>query len=99
MISALLFIFNTVINIYIFVLFATVILSWLIAFDVVNTRHPLMRQIQYTLGALTEPVLQPIRKILPAPGGLDFSPFVLILVLTAVQIGVNNIIRTGSLLS
>ena len=99
MISALLFVLNTVINIYIFLLFATVILSWLIAFDVVNTRHPLMRQIQYTLAALTEPALKPIRRILPAPGGLDFSPFVLILVLTAAQIAIGRISSTGTILS
>lgn len=99
MISALLFIFNTVINLYIIVLVATVVMSWLIAFEVVNTRHPLMRQVQYTLAALTEPVLKPIRRVLPAPGGLDFSPFVLMLVLEAVQIAVGRIVGTGSLLS
>jgi len=98
MIPALLFIFNTVINLYLFVIVVSIILSWLIAFEVVNIRHPVMRQVQQALTALTEPLLRPIRRILPTVGGLDFSPFVLFILLEALQIAVNRIFSTGSIL-
>jgi YggT family protein len=98
MIPALLFIFNTVINLYIFVIIAAILLSWLVAFEIINVRHPIMRQIVQMLTALTEPVLRPVRRILPTLGGMDFSPFVVVVLLEALQIAVNRIFETGSLL-
>jgi YggT family protein len=98
MIPALLFIFNTVINLYIFVIIAQIVLSWLIAFEVINIRHPLTRQVQQALTALTEPLLRPLRRVIPIVGGLDFSPFVLVILLEALQIAVNRILSTGSIL-
>ena len=80
---------STVIQIYIYVLVASAILSWLIAFNVVNMRNQAVATIVDVLYRLTEPVLGPIRRILPNLGGLDISPVVVILLL----IFVNNEIQ------
>lgn len=60
-----------------FLLIVQVILSWLIAFGVINPYNQAVRTIWQSLNALFEPLLQPIRRILPNMGGLDFSPLVL----------------------
>ena len=69
----------TIINIYFWVILATVILSWLVAFNVVNRSNPYVRQIGYALERLTEPLLKPIRRFLPDLGGIDISPIILLL--------------------
>ncbi len=68
-----------VITLYIWVIIIGAILSWLIAFDVVNRRNRAVYTIADSLYRLTEPALRPIRKVLPDLGGLDISPVVLIL--------------------
>jgi YggT family protein len=82
---SLLSLISTIIQIYIYVLIASAVLSWLIAFNVVNTRNQAVAMIADVLWRLTEPVLAPIRRILPNFGGLDLSPIVLILLLWFVQ--------------
>ena len=72
---------STVIQIYIWILIASVVLSWLIAFNVVNTRNQFVGMVADALWRLTEPALRPIRRFLPNLGGLDVSPVVLILLL------------------
>lgn len=71
----------TAISIYIWVLIASAILSWLLAFNVLNPRN----QVVYTIGdflyRITEPALRPIRRFVPFIGGIDISPVVLILLL------------------
>src|SRR5579862_5002738 len=76
---------STVIRIYIWILVASAVLSWLIAFNVVNTRNQAVATIVDVLYRLTEPVLRPIRRILPNFGGLDISPVVVILLLIFVN--------------
>ena len=66
---------------YIYIIIATVVLSWLIAFNVVNTRNDIVRNIGTFLYYVTEPALRPIRNLLPAMGGIDLSPMVLIIAL------------------
>ena len=68
-------------QLYIYLLIAAAVLSWLIAFNVVNTRNQAVAMIADTLWRLTEPVLAPIRRVLPNFGGLDLSPIVVILLL------------------
>jgi YggT family protein len=68
-----------VITLYIWVVIGAAIMSWLIAFDVVNRRNRGVYVIGDTLNRLTDPVLRPIRNALPDLGGLDISPVVLIL--------------------
>ncbi len=72
---------NTVITIYIWLLIAMVVLSLLVSFNVVNTGNRIVYTIGDFLHRITEPVLRPIRNILPNLGGIDISPMVLILAL------------------
>ncbi|MEQ8935515.1 MAG: YggT family protein [Amphiplicatus sp.] len=90
--AALQYIFNALINLYIIVIFVSVILSWLIHFNVINGRNQFVDAIARTCYALTEPALRPIRRLLPSLGGLDISPILLLIGLNALQIGVNKYI-------
>ena len=78
---ALIHLVNTVITIYIWVLIIQAVLSWLVAFGVVNTRNRAVAMLGDVLWRLTEPALRPIRSFLPDLGGLDISPVILILLL------------------
>ncbi len=75
----------TIINIYIWIVIAMVVMSWLVGFNVVNMQNDFVRQIRYALYRLTEPLLGPIRRVLPDLGGLDISPMVLLLGLYFLQ--------------
>lgn len=70
---------NVVIELYIYALIGVVILSWLVAFGVVNNRNNFVLSAQRFLYRITEPLLAPIRRVLPDLGGVDLSPMVLIL--------------------
>jgi YggT family protein len=74
-----------ILDLYVWLLIASAILSWLIAFNVVNTRNQLVSAISEFLFRITEPVLAPIRNALPSLGGLDISPIVLILIIMFIQ--------------
>ena len=76
---ALLDIVLIVLNLYTWVVILGAILSWLIAFGVVNIRNDLVRSAWNVFLALTEPFLRPIRNFLPSTGGIDLSPIVLLL--------------------
>jgi YggT family protein len=71
----------TIIDLYIWQLIASAVLSWLVAFNVVNTRNPLVANIGEFLYRITEPALRPIRNMLPNLGGIDVSPVILIILL------------------
>ena len=71
----------TILDIYVWVLIATVIMSWLIAFNIINRGNDIVRQVNYALFRLTEPVLGPIRRLMPDLGGLDISPVIAIIVI------------------
>lgn len=79
--NALVWLVVTVIDLYFWVIIAAAILSWLIAFNVVNPRNQAVSLIADTLYRLTEPVLRPIRRIMPNLGGIDISPVILLLLL------------------
>jgi YggT family protein len=66
------------------------VLSWLIAFNVINTHSEIVRSIWTTLNRLTEPLYRPIRRILPDFGALDLSPLVVILILMCLQIALSR---------
>ncbi len=78
-------IFLIVTDIYIWVLIASAILSWLVAFNVVNTSNRFVYLLGDFLYRATEPVLRPLRSFLPNLGGIDISPVVLILLLIFAQ--------------
>jgi YggT family protein len=74
-----------VIDLYIWVVIAGAILSWLIAFNVVNTQNRFVYSVADMLYRITEPALRPIRNILPNLGGIDISPVILILFLLFIR--------------
>ena len=84
-------IIDIVLQMYVWVVIAAAILSWLVAFNVVNTRNQVVYQIGNALYRLTEPALRPIRRILPNLGGIDISPVVLLLLIYFLQMVLRNI--------
>ena len=76
---------STIIQIFIWLLIANAILSWLVAFNVINTRNQFINSVGKFLYKITEPVLAPVRRIIPVFGGIDISPIVLILLLIFAQ--------------
>jgi len=78
---ALLDVIMLALQLFVWLLIASAIMSWLVAFNVVNTRNDFVRAMLDFLYRITEPVLRPIRNILPNLGGVDLSPIVLVLLL------------------
>jgi YggT family protein len=76
---------NYVITLYTYVVLAAVILSWLIAFNVINPYNPFVRSLWQAVSAVTEPFLRPIRRVMPDLGGIDISPIILLLACYFVQ--------------
>jgi YggT family protein len=72
---------DKVIDIYTWIVIASAIMSWLVAFGVVNLRNQFIRMAVDLLYRITEPALRPIRRILPNLGGVDISPVILLLLL------------------
>jgi YggT family protein len=72
---------STVISIYVWLLIAQAVLSWLVAFGIVNRYNRVVATIGDFLWRITEPLLRPIRRVLPDLGGIDISPVILILLL------------------
>jgi len=82
---SLLGLINIVLNIIQWVVIASVVASWLVAFGVVNTRNRGVYLVLDTLNRLTEPLLRPIRRFVPPFGGLDLSPLILLLLIWFIQ--------------
>lgn len=76
---------DLLIVVYIWVVIIQVLFSWLTGLGIVNAYHPLVRRLDDLGRRLTEPALKPIRRILPAMGGIDLSPAVLILLLALLR--------------
>ena len=74
-----LWLITTIIDLYIWILIASAVLSWLVVFNVVNTRNPIVNSVGDFLYRVTEPALRPIRSIMPNLGGIDISPVILII--------------------
>ncbi len=74
-----------IIDIYFYILILNVILSWLIALNILNTYSKFVGMIIYATQRLTNPLLNPIRRVLPNLGGLDISPIVLMLIILFIQ--------------
>ncbi len=82
----ILFIVSSIVELLIVALILNVVLSWLVAFDVINLRNPFMRQLATFLDAVTRPLLRPFQRFIPLIGGFDLTPIIAIIVLE----GVNN---------
>lgn len=82
---ALYLLIDTVLGIFVWLLIASAVLSWLVAFNVVNTRNRAVYAIGDFLYRVTEPVIAPIRRVMPNLGGIDLSPMILILLIFFVR--------------
>ena len=76
--SILVYFVAPALTLLIFMIFAQVILSWLLAFNIINLRNPMVAQIYYALEKILGPIYAPIRNVLPSMGGLDLSPIILL---------------------
>lgn len=79
--SAIIWLVNAVISLMVWAIIGTAILSWLFAFDVINHRNRFVNQLSNFLDAVTRPLLEPFRRIIPSLGGIDVSPIVVLLLL------------------
>ncbi|MBW8726023.1 MAG: YggT family protein [Inquilinus limosus] len=84
-IDPLITIIQYALQLYVWVVIAAAILSWLVTFNVVNARNQVVYQIANALYRLTEPALRPIRRFLPNLGGIDISPVILLLIIYFLQ--------------
>ena len=87
---AIVWLVNAVIQLMIWFIIAQAILSWLFAFDVINHRNRFVNQLATFLDAVTRPLLEPFRRIIPSLGGIDVSPIVVLLLLNFARILFNN---------
>ncbi|MSO75094.1 MAG: YggT family protein [Alphaproteobacteria bacterium] len=90
--NALATLIDTVVQIYIYLLIASALISWLSSLNIINVRHRAVYLAMSFLYRITEPALRPIRRIIPSIGGIDVSPVILIIVLHFVrQLIVDNL--------
>lgn len=94
--NTLVWLIGTLINIVFFLVLIQLIMGLLIQFDVLNRRQPLVAQIYGGVSALLDPLLEPIRRILPSTGGIDFSPLVLLIGLQLLQVLIVNCFMRGA---
>lgn len=72
-------------EIYSFIIIATVIVSWLIAFNVISMANPTARKIVDLLGRITDPVMRPVQRYVPSLGGIDLTPIIIIFAIMFLQ--------------
>jgi len=85
---------SLLLSLYIYILIAAAVMSWLVAFNVVNPRNQFVAMVGEFLYRITEPVLRPIRNVLPNLGGIDISPIIAIIIIWFIQIVVlPNLLR------
>jgi YggT family protein len=89
---AVLDVIMVILQLYWWIVVAMIIMSWLISFNVINTRNQFVAAVWRILNQLTEPVLRPIRNMVPNFSGLDISPIILFLIIILIQ---QVIIRYG----
>lgn len=82
---ALFLVIDLALELYIYLLIAAAVFSWLIAFNVVNTRNQFVGMVADFLYRITEPALRPIRKRMPNLGGIDLSPIVVIFIIIFIR--------------
>ena len=89
--TAIIQLIDMILAIYTYIVIASAVFSWLFAFNIVNPRNQIVSSIYEICWKLTEPILSRIRSFIPAMGGLDLSPIVLLLAIFFVR----NLLRTG----
>ncbi|MFD1787645.1 YggT family protein [Sphingomonas floccifaciens] len=88
--TTILEILQILLNLVWWIIIVQAILSWLIAFNVINTSNDLVRNVWNALGVMTEPLYRPIRRILPDFGALDLSPVVVLVILAILDVVIRN---------
>jgi YggT family protein len=86
MLFSLFQVFDLLLRVVTYIIIAQAILSWLVAFNVINTYNDFVRSFLHALDRMTEPLYRPIRRILPDFGGIDFSPMVVLLLIYVLRI-------------
>lgn len=81
----ILYVLQGIIGLLIFAIIASAILSWLVAFNVINLRNQFVYGVARFLDAVTAPVLRPFQRLIPPLGGVDISPIIVILLLQGVR--------------
>lgn len=79
-----------VLDLYVWLLIASAILSWLIAFNVINTRNAFVDTVWRAVNSITEPILRPIRRVIPPMGGMDLSPIIVFIIIFFLQSFIAN---------
>jgi len=74
-----------ILTVFFWVIIAQVVLSWLIAFDVINIKNPQAQNLITLLNKITDPVFKPLRKYIPAIGGIDITPIIIIFAISILQ--------------
>jgi YggT family protein len=85
MLQALFGIVELLLRVLMYIIIIQAVLSWLVAFNVINTYNDFVRNLLKALDTITEPLYRPIRRILPDFGGIDFSPLVVLLLIVIVK--------------
>lgn len=81
----IIYIFHPILTIFMWIVIIGVVMSWLINFNVINTHNQFVATVYRMTYSITEPLLRPIRNVMPNLGGMDFSPIILILLIGFVQ--------------
>ncbi len=84
--SFLYYIVDGLLGLFVVAVIISAILSWLVAFDVINLRNRAVYSIAHFLDAVTRPILRPVQKIIPPLGGVDISPIIVLLVIQGVRL-------------
>ncbi len=79
------YVISSLISLMILAIIVSAVLSWLVAFNVINVHHPVARQFIYVLDRVTRPILWPFQRIIPPLGGIDISPIIAIIVLQGIK--------------
>ena len=82
---ALLTVLNLVLSLVWWVFLIMIIMSWLIGFNVINTRNQFVSGVWRAVNAVTEPILRPIRRVVPPVGGMDLSPIIVFFIIIFLQ--------------
>jgi YggT family protein len=98
MLYALLRTLDLILGLVWWVFLIMIIMSWLISFNVINTRNQFVANVWRILNQVTEPILRPIRRIIPPMGGLDLSPIIVFIIIFFLQQMIANFAMTGRLL-
>ena len=98
MIYALLSTVSLILSLVWWVFLVMIIMSWLISFNVINTRNQFVAGLWRALNQITDPILRPIRRIIPAMGGLDLSPIIVFIIIFFLQQLIANFAVTGRLI-